>query len=132
MKIYTLWTTLIFSLFFLASQTGCSSSTATAKSVSNASAYPRILKRADGDKRYLIMYSGVDTYHVKSVQVEKSKQQFTVHLTKVDSLHATSLRNPGNTTAKLLQMYMRDSTSYTLDEPHTIPMNRVAKIDLGH
>ena len=78
------------------------------------------------------MYSGVDTYRVTSAQVEKTKKQFTVHLAKVDSLHAADLKKPGSTSGQIIQMYMRDSASYTLDEPHTILINKVAKIDMGH
>jgi hypothetical protein len=130
MKIDNLCYTALFAVFFFPSQTGCSGNIAAPRTISKTSAYPKILKRADVDKRYLIMYSGVDTYHVKSVQVEKSRQQFTVHLAKLDSVHAAGLRNTGNTPEKLLHMYMRDSASYTLDEPHTIPMNKVARIEL--
>ena len=130
MKIYKAGYTAIFALFFLALQAGCSGNLSAPGTISKTSAFPKVLKRAEADKRYLVMYSGVDTYHVKSVQVEKTRQQFTVYLTKVDSLHTASLRSGATGTEKLLQMYMRDSTSYTLDEPHTIPMNKVARMEL--
>lgn len=76
----------------------------------------------------MIMYSGVDTFSVASVVVERSKRQFTVHLGKLDSLYQSTLTGPSST-KKPLRLFMRDSTSYTLDEPHTIPLTRIARIE---
>jgi hypothetical protein len=112
---------------------GCSNNTSPNKTVSQdvsqTSVNPRMIARANKAKRYFIMYSGVDTYRVTSAEVEKNKQQFTVRLAKVDSMHLAGLRNPAAATGNLTHMYMRDSTSYTLDEPHTIALTKVARIE---
>ncbi len=76
------------------------------------------------------MHSGVDTFVITSVLVERSKQQFTVHLNRLDSLHRVNINNSKSLAGKQIHVYMRDSTSYTLDEPHTIPLSRVARIEL--
>jgi hypothetical protein len=128
MKIFTT----LLGLVSLVSLVACSSITTSEKTISETSAFAKTIGQANRSKRYFIMYSGVDTYRVTSAQVEKTKQQFTVHLAKVDSLHAAILKNVSPTSGRLIQMHMRDSTSYTLDEPHTIPINRVARIDLVH
>jgi hypothetical protein len=77
------------------------------------------------------MHSGVDTFAVTSLLVEKNKQDFTVHLNKLDSLRRSLLTNPGAVPQKLVHLYMTDSTSYTLDEPHTIPLKKVARIEMN-
>lgn len=121
----------ILAIIFLAALAGCSNSNTSGSAGSQTSSYARTIERANKGKRYFIMYSGVDTYRVTSAQVETGKQQFTVHLAKIDSSHAIALKTH-STPGKLLQMYMRDSTSYTLDEPHTIPIDRVSRIEAGH
>jgi hypothetical protein len=78
----------------------------------------------------MIMHSGVDTFSVTSVVVERSKRQFTVQLGKLDSLYQATLTAPAPA-KKPVRLIMRDSTSYTLDEPHTIPLNRIARIELA-
>jgi ABC-type uncharacterized transport system YnjBCD substrate-binding protein len=93
------------------------------------SEYSKAINQAKKDKHYLVMHSGVDTYRVTSIEVEKSKQQFTVQLNKVDSLYLANVNNATVAGRKLTHMYMRDSASYTLDEPHTIPLNKVARIE---
>ena len=77
------------------------------------------------------MHSGVDTFAVTSLLVEKTKQQFTVHLDKLDSLHRLHFNNPKALGEKRIYLHMRDSASYTLDEPHTIPLARIEKIELA-
>lgn len=126
------WSTTIPVIIISLYLVSCSGNHSTARTISQTSAYHRIIERADKDKRYFIMYSGVDTYRVTSVEVERTKQQFTVHLAKVDSVHVAHLKNPGAMTDKHIQMYMRDSASYTLDEPHTILVAKVARIELLH
>lgn len=123
---------IILVLFTLGCFVGCSRNSSMSKTISKPSAYPRTINRADRDKRYFIMYSGVDTYKVTSVEVERAKHQFTVHLSKVDSAHMAHLKNSVTFADKLIQLYMRDSASYTLDEPHTIPVSKVARIELSH
>lgn len=78
----------------------------------------------------MVMHSGVDTFAVTSVVVERSKRQFTVQLGKLDSLYQATLTAPAPA-KKPIHLFMRDSTSYTLDEPHTIPLNRIARIELA-
>jgi hypothetical protein len=78
----------------------------------------------------MIMHSGVDTFAVTSVQVARSRRQFTVHLSKLDSLYQATLTAP-SPTKKYMRLVMADSTSYTLDEPHTIPLTRIARIELA-
>lgn len=86
------------------------------------------------------MQSGINIYHVNSVDLDKAKKQLTVTLDKVDSLRLVYFKNPalrtsGQSTANAatnheIHMYMKDSTSYTLDEPHTLPVNNVARVEL--
>lgn len=76
------------------------------------------------------MHSGVDTFAVTSVQVERAKKQFTVHLQKLDSLHRAAFGNPAEQVGKYVRITMQDSTSYTLDEPHTLPFSRVRSMAL--
>jgi hypothetical protein len=129
MKTSHYYTSFVLAFLFSSCLVGCSNNYSTGNTISQTSAYPKIIERANKDKRYFIMYSGIDTYRITSAQVERAKQQFTVHLAKVDSAHASRLRNPGTMTEKAAYMYMQDSTSYTLDEPHTIPINKIARIE---
>jgi hypothetical protein len=78
------------------------------------------------------MHSGVDVYRIKSIEVEKSKQQFTVQLDKLDSLHLAGMKNPKSFGDKVIYLQMKDSASYTLDEPHTIPLKKVARIEVAY
>ena len=73
------------------------------------------------------MYSGVDTFAVTSITVERSSKEFTVQLDKSDSLQrvVNSKLPPSN---KIIYIYMKDSTSYTLDEPHTIPLKNISRL----
>ncbi|MEJ7766225.1 MAG: hypothetical protein WKF89_00330 [Chitinophagaceae bacterium] len=118
----------------------CSNQISQGKTVTRKSAYPAVIEQAKKDKRYFIMYSGVNIYSITNVEIDKGKQQMTVQLDKVDSLHQAYVTN--NQTMRYkpreeepaslseILVYMSDSTSYTLDEPHTILLNKVAKIDL--
>lgn len=112
---------LIFILF-----TNCSNTT----SITKPSSFPRRIEAAKKNERYFVMHSGIDVYRVSSIIVEKSNQHFTVQLTKPDSLHLANLNNPSVLNEKLLHLFMKDSTSYTLDEPHTILLSRIARIEL--
>lgn len=132
MKIFRYRKICVFALILSFSAYGCSNTYTEAKTISRASAYPRVIERAKKDKRYFIMYSGVDTYAVTSVEINKSNKQFTVQLDKVGSLHTANTNNTTPVSDKLIHVYMRDSTSYTLDEPHTIDLDKVAKIELVH
>ena len=92
------------------------------------SGFPRMVERAKKDKQNLLLHSGLDTFLITSVVVEKSRQDFTVHLNKLDSINRAIIRNAETAKGKQLHIYMRDSTLYTLDEPHTIPFAKVARI----
>ena len=76
------------------------------------------------------MHSGTDTFAITSVLVERRKQHVTVHLNRLDSLHRVHINNPKALAEKQIHVYVRDSILYTLDEPHTIPFNKVARIEL--
>lgn len=83
-----------------------------------------------------MLHSGVNIYTVVSVEVHKSKKQMTVQLDKPDSLHSFYVTNhetkpyKPNPELSEMHMYMTDSVSYTLDEPHEILLEKVAKIEL--
>ena len=87
-----------------------------------------MVERAKREKQNLLLHSGLDTFLITSVVVEKSRQDFTVHLNKLDSINRAIIRNTETGIGKQLHIYMRDSTLYTLDEPHTIPFAKVSRI----
>ena len=138
MKLYhgTIILVVILSVF----TQGCSNRHYPASPVTSSAAFPGVLERAQKDKKYIIMYSGVNIYSVVSAQTDKAKEHITVQLDKVDSTQLTeskSLNTVSNTTANSalpafskVYLYMKDSTSYTLDEPHTIPLANVSRIVL--
>jgi hypothetical protein len=120
----------------------CGGNSYPAGPVTSTNAYPRILEKARKDKKYVVMYSGVNVYNVQSVEVDKIKQHMTVQLDKIDSIQLsyktasdTVSRKPANgqpaALSKIL-LYMKDSTSYTLDEPHTIPLANLGRIEFQH
>lgn len=90
--------------------------------------YPKVIERAVKDKHSFVLFSGIDTFAVTSALVGRREKQFTVHLAKMDSLHRALLVHPGF--YRQVRLYLHDSVSYTLDEPHTIPLARVAKIEV--
>jgi hypothetical protein len=120
---------------------GCSNHNLVARPVTSASAYPSAIEKAQKDKRYFIMQSGINIYTITSVDLDKAKQQMTVTLDKVDALRLANFKNPATTRSKAIKseqasqseihLFMRDSTSYTLDEPHTIPLNNIARVELS-
>ena len=118
-------------LITLSSLPGCYVHNTTG-SITKASVFPKAIERAKKDKRYFIMYSGKDTFTVSSIMIENAKKEFTVQLDRVDSLHKANLNNPKALQGKQIFLYMHDSTSYTLDEPHTIPLTKVARIQLSN
>lgn len=122
-----IWTSAVFISILFTSLSGCAGSNNT---TNKTGAYPRVLERAKKDTRPIIMHSGVDSFAVASVVVERSKRQFTVQLGKLDSSYqATLTALPSG--RKPLHLYMLDSTSYTLDEPHTIPITKIGRIEGG-
>lgn len=124
-------------VIFLYILTGCSSPYYKTRTVASKGKYLKSMEKARDDKRYFILFSGINIYSVTSVDVDKDKQQFTVQLDKVDSLRLPYLQNPQIKRYKSnqspagpeLRVYMRDSTSYTLDEPHTLLVDKVAKVE---
>jgi hypothetical protein len=140
MKFSKYLNTIIFALIFLSFISGCLTHRYQSGTVTSTAAYPAIIERAKKDKRYFIMYSGINIYSVVSVQVDKAKEHMTVQLDKVDSARLTNNTiadtvgyNSGKgkpLTTSIIHLYTKDSTSYTLDEPHTIPLANVAKIEM--
>ena len=139
MKTSRLYATTILTFSFLFILWSCSNQYSQSKNISKASVYPAALERAMKNKRYFVMKSGINLYTVTSIDLDKAKQQMTVTLDKLDSLHLAYFNNPqirsnANAQGKPLQpeihVYMKDSISYTLDEPHTIPVEKVARIEL--
>ena len=103
----------------------------TGEPITKMRAFPKTIEKAKKDKRHFIMYSGKDTFTVTSIMIENAKREFTVQLDRVDSLYRANLNNSKSLPGKHLFLYMQDSTSYTLDEPHTIPLTKIARIQLG-
>lgn len=130
----------IFILGFSFAVWACANNYYTAKPVTPASKYPSAINKARKDKRYFIMQSGINIYSVTSVDLDDAKQQITVTLDKVDSSHLVYLTNPEVRRSKAkegekpvrseIRLYMKDSASYTLDEPHTIPLAKVGRVEL--
>ena len=139
MKTSSRYTPALFTCIFLFVFSSCANQYSQSKSVTETSAYPKTLERAMKNKRYFVMHSGINLYTVTSIDLDRPKQQMTVTLDKVDSLHLAYFKNPAIRSDKTrespslkpeIHVYMKDSTSYTLDEPHTIPVERVARIEL--
>ncbi len=135
MNTFKYWRITIFAVIFLCAFSGCINRY-NANPVTRTSGYPRFIERANKNKRSFFMHSGVDVYTITSVEVDKAKKNMTVHLDKIDSLNKRNVNNPeilrkqsGQPSLTKIHVYMRDSTSYTLDEPHTIPLNKVARIE---
>jgi hypothetical protein len=126
MKIITASRLISFAFIFSCCLLSCLSGNNITRTV----AFPRVIEKGKKDKNYFIMQSGVDVYRIKSIEVEKSKQQFTVLLDRVDSLHLAGKKKNKSLNEKLIELHMKDSTSYTLDEPHTIALNKVASIQV--
>lgn len=127
-----------FAFIFSSALSGCSNSYSKARPVTPASDYPAAIETASKDHRYLIMQSGINLYTVTSVDLDKAKQEMMVTLNKVDSSRLVNAKELGFKRYKLqkgesrsqLHLYMTDSTSYTLDEPHTIPLTKVGRVEL--
>lgn len=113
---------------------GCNRYT-TATPTTNVSTYPKVLERAKKDHRNIVMQSGVNYYTMTSFDMDKAKRQMTITLDKVDSLHRSTkttgmTSQPMNSSFKpSVYVIMKDSISYTLDEPHTIPIERITRIE---
>ena len=99
--------------------------------ITHNAAFPKVMERAKKDKRYFIMYSGIDTFAVTSMSVE-NRREFTVHLDRMDSLRKITLNNPTVLSEKRAHLFMIDSTSYTLDEPDTLLFRNIKRIELAN
>jgi hypothetical protein len=89
--------------------------------ITSTSKFRETIERGRKDHRSFVMYSGVDTFAVTSIALERRTKEFTVQLYKSDSLQrALNSKLPASN--QKIYIYMKDSTSYTLDEPHTIPL----------
>lgn len=120
----------------------CSHNAVTAKPVSSASEYPAVIERAQKKHSYMYMRSGINQYTISSIDLDDAKQQMTVTLNKVDTVGLVTLStqdnkpatptNTGASAKRQIRMYMADSTSYTLDEPHTIPLTKIARLEVMH
>lgn len=127
---------LFFSSIFSFIIGACSSQFSKARTVKPTS-YPAVFNRVKKDHRFSIMQSGINFYTIKSIEVDHSKQQFTVTLDKLDSIKTVYFKNQQSSSNSIkageerqLHLYMKDSTSYSLDEPHTILLERVARVAL--
>ena len=139
MKLSIQLNTIIVAFILISIAPGCSTHLSQSGSVASVRAYPGVIERAKKDKKYFIMYSGVNIYTVVSVQVDKTKEHMTVQLDKVDTLQLSNGKtasplgdNSGkveSSTLSKVYFYMKDSASYTLDEPHTIPLANVSRIE---
>lgn len=140
MKTFRFWNTTFFAFIFSCALSGCFNSYVKAKPVTPASAYPAAIQQAKQDNRSFILHSGTNVYSIYHVELDQASQALTVQLHKLDSLYIVNVEKPESgpsttkrgETAKINQIhiYTKDSISYTLDEPHTIPLENVEKIDL--
>lgn len=140
MKISWFYCVAFFAFIFACAISGCSNSYTKAKTVTSESSYPAAIEKAIKDHRYFTMQSGINLYSVTSVDLDQAKRQMTVTLDKVDS---SRLLNGDKKVSKRykpqkgeaaassqIHLYMTDSTSYTLDEPHTIGLNKISRVEM--
>ncbi len=140
MKTFRFCRAAFFALISLCALSGCSNSYVKAKTVTPASAYPAAIEQANRDNRSFILHSGINVYTITTYQLNKEKQKLDVQLNKLDSLHIVNVSDQESGRARPkkgesslineIHIYTKDSVSYTLDEPHTIPLENLARIDL--
>lgn len=139
MKTFRFWNSAFFAFIFSCALSGCFNSYVKAKPVTPASAYPAAIEQAKKDNRSFILHSGINVYSIYHVELDQASQALTVQLHKVDSLNIVNVKNAGSRQLKTkkgespineIHLYTKDSISYTLDEPHTIPLENVANVDL--
>ena len=119
----------VYALFVLS---GCASHAVPANTAISRPGYPAAIERAQKKKWYMVLHSGINVYSITSVQVDKAKQQATVQLDKVDSLYLAQGTQPApsaKSKTSSMHWYTSDSTSYTLDEPHTIVLDKVTRME---
>lgn len=132
MKSFRNWCASISCFFLFYMLSGCSSQSYPANTPIARSSYPGAIERARKSKWYMVLHSGINVYSITSVQIDKARQQATVQLEKVDSSYLPvgglpASAGKGRTTA--MHWYTSDSTSYTLDEPHTIVLDKVIRME---
>ena len=98
--------------------------------VTKPSAFAKTIKKASKEERPTLMFSGVDTFSVTHLMIENARRDITVQLNRIDSFQRRSLVSDTSLQKKQMLLYMVDSISYTLDEPHTIPIKKIARIEL--
>lgn len=136
MKTFMYCSNVVFAFIFSCTLTGCVSHYANTGTITKKSSFPRVIERAKKDKWYFMLHSGINIYKINYIEVDKAKRQMTVQLDKVDSLHLFYVKNPETKPYKPtpelseIHLYMKDSTSYTLDEPQDLLLDNVAKIEL--
>ncbi|WP_018616561.1 hypothetical protein [Segetibacter koreensis] len=140
MKTSPFYSIAIFAFIFSFAFSSCSNGYLNAKTVTSQSKYPGVIERAKKDQRYFILQSGINVYNITSVDLDKAKKEMTVTLDKVDSSRLVNVKNVETNGYQLkkgedsvlskIYLYMKDSTSYTFDEPHTIPLDKVSRVEL--
>ena len=120
----------ISAFFYLTS--GCSNHAVPVNGPVSRSGYPAAIERAQKKKWYMVLHSGINVYSITAVQLDKAKQQATVQLDRVDSLYLTpgsQLAPSAKSRTASMHWYTSDSASYTLDEPHTIALDKVTRME---
>lgn len=102
----------------------------TANVIDSPNDFAKTIRKANRQKQPFLMFSGVDTFVVTHIMVENRRRDITVQLNRLDSARRMQLLSPASSLPKQYLLYMRDSTSYTLDEPHTIPTTRIDRIQV--
>ena len=118
--------------------TSCANTGYTTRPVSSSADFPAVLETSRKKDRAFILHSGLNIYAVSSLELDKPKENMHVQLKKLDSVQVVQVDAPGKTTDKAaaagrpneVHLYMKDSASYLLEEPYTIPLARVARIDI--
>lgn len=102
----------------------------TNKTVTDPSHFAKVIKKSNRKHHSLLMFSGVDSFVVTHIMLENRRRDMTVQLDRIDSAQKMALMNTGAAKAKQAVLYMRDSTSYLLKEPHTIAVSKIERIQV--
>ena len=102
----------------------------------SAGASAAAITRAFKNHDYVSLQSGPNFYYVTFTEIDKTKKNMTVTLDKIDSIHYHQILT--STTKKALvnnqsltphlHINLVDSTNYTYDEPHTIPLTKISSL----
>ena len=106
---------------------GCANRAYQANAAIPRTKYPSAIEKAKRSKWYMVLHSGINVYSITSVQLDKARQQATVQLDKVDSIYLPAASSTSRTPA--MHWYASDSASYTLDEPHTIVLDKITRME---